>query len=126
MAIGYKQHQITLWKVRSWTVLIIGAIVLVGWSVFDRWQVEREMASRRAAIEAEYQALFKRYDTLAAEVAYLKDERSVETEIRKHFDVARAGESVVVLLDDTDESVIGTTTSSTSNVTIYPWWQFWR
>ncbi|MAZ29833.1 hypothetical protein CL655_00955 [bacterium] len=124
MALGYRQYQIKLWKNRALLLLIVALCVLVGWSVVVRWQVEREMASRRAAVEAEYQALLERYHALKEDVEYLKDERSLEAEIRKHFDVAREGESVVIITED--ERPIPANNVATTSPARAPWWQFWR
>lgn len=126
MALGYKTHQRKLWKIRALLVLVFAACLLVGWSVITRLQVEREMAARRAAAEAEYQALVERHRALESDVEYLKDERSVEAEMRKHFDIARAGESVIILLDDTDAVATSSVQRATSTANTYPWWQFWR
>ena len=106
-------------------MLVLLLCGLVAWSVLERWQIEREMAARRAVIEAEYNQLHERFEALKADVEYLRDERSLEAEIRKHFDVAREGESVVILLDEDvaaeEEIVVATTTTNQR-----PWWQFWR
>jgi len=91
-----------------------------------RWQVEREMAARRAAVEAEQAALEARYQDLKADVTYLSDERSLEAEVRKHFDVAKAGESVVIIVDEERGAVAGAATSSFVEAEPPPWWQFWR
>lgn len=86
------------------------------------------MAARRAAVEAEFAALQARHDALETEVQYLADERSLEAEVRKHFDVAREGESVVIIVDEDNESgsVAGAATSTALNPETHPWWQFWR
>lgn len=125
MALGYKQYVKKLWKVRLALVLVTLACFFVGWSVITRFMVERDMAARRASVEAEYQALEQRHQVLAENVTYLKDERSLESEIRKHFDVARAGESVVIILD-TDEAVATSVATSTNVPVVTPWWQFWQ
>jgi cell division protein FtsB len=125
MALGYKQYQLKLLKYRALLGLILIACVLVAWSVFTRFQVEREMAARREAVEAEYQDLEARYANLKAEVEYLTDERSIESEIRKHFDVAKEGESVVIIMDSerTNEPEPEPVAPPTPPA---PWWQFWR
>ena len=125
MVFGYRQHQIRLWKIRFLLVLVVVACVFVAWSVVVRWQVEREMAARREAVQAEYDNLSERYDTLKTQVEYLRDERSLEAEVRKNFDVARTGESVVILLDDTQTPPNSSNTAYVATSSA-PWWQFWR
>ncbi|HMA78722.1 MAG TPA: septum formation initiator family protein [Candidatus Paceibacterota bacterium] len=126
MGIGYQQYRKQLWHVRALLVLVLGLCILVGWSAVTRWQVEREMAARRAAVEAEQAALEARYQDLKADVTYLSDERSLEAEVRKHFDVAKAGESVVIIVDEERGAVAGAATSSFVEAEPPPWWQFWR
>jgi hypothetical protein len=86
------------------------------------------MAARRAAVEAERAALEARYEALKAEVMYLRDERSLEAEVRRNFDVAKEGESVVIILDDAPATTADSNdaTSSPEGPLVYPWWQFWR
>jgi len=62
--------------------------------------IERDMSSRRAVAEEELNELLDRKAGLEGKVEYLREERGIESEIRKHFDVAKEGEQVVVLLDD--------------------------
>lgn len=124
MALGYKKRQLQLLRTRALLLVLLALCVLVAWSLFQRWQVEREMAARRAAVEAEYAALQERYQALEKDVSYLQDERSLEAEIRKHFDVAKEGESVVVILDE--DTPPATTTRTHRATTSARWWQFWR
>lgn len=104
----------SLLRRKIWWRAIIGsrvtlAILLLlctalAFSVYDRYTIEREMAKRRADTEAELQALKERQSTLQEKVEYLNDKRGIEAEIRQHFDVAREGEQVIILVDkDRDE-----------------------
>ena len=92
------------WKKPGYTRLVLVFLVLLcilmAMSVFNRFTIERDMAARRATVEAELSELKDRQATLEAKVEYLREERGVEAEIRKHFDVAKEGEQVVVLLED--------------------------
>lgn len=69
-------------------------------SVYERFVIEREMAARRAAAEAELVSAQERKAVLEEKVEYLSAEHGVESEIRRHFDVARDGEQVVVLVGE--------------------------
>lgn len=73
---------------------------MLGMSVFDRFTIERDMANRRATAEAELQSLHERKAQLQEKVDYLSADAGIEAEIRKHFDVVREGEQVVVILDE--------------------------
>lgn len=124
MALGSKQYRYKLWKTRLGIVVVLGICLLLGMSVWERYTVEREMAARRAVVEAELAELQSRYQTLKDEVAYLKDEQSLEAEIRKRFDVAREGESVVILTGEA-QAPAPATTSDFVEETVKPWWKFW-
>jgi cell division protein FtsB len=99
---------IILKKASWWRILeskfILGVLLVIilglGISVYDRFVIEREMAGRRAEKEKELTNLKERKQVLEEKVNYLSNDRGVEAEIRKHFDVAREGEQVVVLLED--------------------------
>ena len=84
---------------RAVTVVVLVLCVLMAVSVYDRYTIEREMADRRAAVEAELVALEDRQMSLEEKVTYLRQERGVEAEIRRNFDVAKEGEQVIVLVD---------------------------
>ena len=81
--------------------LLFVSFILV-FSVYERYVIEREMAERRREAETELTELKKRKAELEAKVEYLGNEEGIEAEIRTHFDVAREGEQVVIIVDDTE------------------------
>lgn len=83
----------------TFVVLSIVAVVL-SLSVYERYTIEREMASRRSEAEAELEALKTRKLELEEKVKYLSADEGIEAEIRRHFDVAREGEQVVIIVDE--------------------------
>lgn len=103
--------------------LLLIVVALLASSVFNRYTIERDMAARRAATESELEALNERKTVLEEKVEYLRDDRGVEAEIRKHFDVARAGEQVVVLLDGEPEAAesLTETPDEPENKSIWSW-----
>lgn len=101
-------------------LLIVTGLLSV--SVFERYQVEREMAARRLAAEEEYQMLQERKASLQEDVDYLSGERGIEEEIRKHFDVAKEGEQVVILLGEDPEPEPEIKPAEPRK----KWYQFWR
>lgn len=90
-------------------ILALLAVVVLAMSVYERFAIEREMAERRRAVEAERAMLAERKEELAHKVEYLNAEHGVEAELRRHFDVAREGEQVVVIVENEVDSA-GTST----------------
>lgn len=121
-------YQKRKWKNFLHSKFVLLALVLLciplGISVFERYQVEREMAERRLEMEAERTALELRKAKLNERVRYLEDERGVEAEIRRHFDVAKEGEQVVIIYDDETKSAVAT--SGKPAPSPEPWYMFWR
>lgn len=91
--------------------LLLILAVWLAFSVYDRFVIEREMLERRNDKQAELDRLQNRKAELEAEVEYLGQESGVEAEIRKHFDVAKEGEQVVVLIDKTKDDQKSTSSS---------------
>ena len=104
-------------------VVLVILVVLMTVAVFKRFGVEREMYARRMAAEQEMQAALERKKSIAEQVEYLEGERGIEEEIRKHFDVAREGETVVILMGEDKEA---TTVSAEPAAPAPKWYQFWR
>ena len=93
---------------RTWTAVLYSRITLaillavsafLALSVYERFSIEREMAERRRDVETELSELQKRKADLEEKVEYLSNEEGIEAEIRTHFDVAREGEQVVIIVD---------------------------
>lgn len=107
----------------TWTILLIFSGLMIV-SAYDRYQIARDMADRRLSVEAEKERLVERKAELEADVLYLSNERGIEAEMRRQFDVAREGEQVVIIVDD--EATAATATPlSTSTPNERPWYRFW-
>ena len=105
---------------------ILAVAALVAMSAFDRYQTAADMTERRVVAEQEAAALEVRRAGLEEQVDYLSNERGIEAEMRRQFDVAKDGEKVVVIVesaDETPESEIIETATSTTNKR---WYEFWR
>lgn len=103
-------------------VLALLATLLI-WNAFERYVVSDTVRQRQQATEQAAAALQARKDTLDAQVRYLQDERGIEAEVRRQFDIALPGEEVVVILEDEPEPAIeplGTTTEAVARW----WWPF--
>lgn len=103
---------------------IIFLVLVVGWSAYVRFDTAMEMKERRIKAEEEVKLLQARKNTLDEQVQYLSDDRGIEAEMRRQFDVALEGEKVVVILEDEKEVV--QPLSSTTEETLNKWYQFWR
>lgn len=81
-------------------IILIGIIFSLSFAVYDRYVVEREVAERRFEKELELEKESSRKAVLQDRVNYLNNEQGMESEIRSHFDVAKEGERVVILVGD--------------------------
>jgi len=104
--------------------ILLLASFMVMWSAYDRYLIARDMADLRSAVESEVIDLEERRETLGAEVEYLSNERGIEAEMRRQFDIARDGEQVVIILDDEINKSIEEN-EGTSTAPIRPWYKFW-
>jgi cell division protein FtsB len=118
-----KRHLNQLFK--SWvipTVIFLFTIV-VSIGAYDRYMIARDMAERRMEVEKELQAVERRRGELESEVQYLTNERGIEAEMRRQFDVTRSGEQVVIIIDDNPVST--TSDDELAPATVRPWYRFW-
>lgn len=104
--------------------LILVLVLVVGWSAYIRFETAMEMRERREKAEEEVVMLQDRKDSLEEQVQYLSDDRGIEAEMRRQFDVALEGEKVVVILDEKKENVEPLATSTVE--VEKKWYQFWR
>ena len=95
-------------------VLVVSVTLLVIWSAY----------TRRVEVEKEAQALQERKEALETEVQYLSDERGIEAEMRRQFDVAKDGEKVVVIVEDESDSVETIPIATSTNER--RWYEFWH
>lgn len=122
MASFGKKKKITDYLYSKPTLAVLGIIaVFMAFSVYQRFSVEREMAARRVEMEMKKQELIERKAELQTKVEYLSGERGIEEEIRKHFDVAKDGEQVVIIVDKEDEAPAEEVIVEEKK----PWYQFW-
>jgi cell division protein FtsB len=107
----------------TWTIiLVLSGFMIV--SAYNRYQIARDMAERRLDVESEKQRLLERQQELEADVEYLSNERGIEAEMRRQFDVAREGEQVVIIVPD-DTTEIQPLEVSTTTPSERPWYRFW-
>ncbi len=92
----------------------IGAVFLlalfIGRSVYERITIEREMVEKLDERTEELSVLEQRAELLNSKVEHLKNDRGIEEELRTRFDVAKEGEQVVIIIDDSvDEKRVDST-----------------
>lgn len=92
------------------------------WNALERYTVAETMLERREAVEQTASALQARKDSLEAEVQYLQDERGIEAQMRRQFDVALPGEEVVVILDDETVPTVQPLATTSEDKS---WWALW-
>ncbi len=102
--------------------VLLSLTLLVAWSAFERYSMAVEMESRRETIEQEATALQSRKEMLEKKVEYLSNDRGLEAEMRRQFDVAKDGEKVVVIVEEEEAVVVEPFATSTQAA----WYQFWR
>lgn len=103
-------------------VLVAGFLSM---SVYERYEVEREMSVRREQAEDELRALKQRAALLESQVDYLEHDRGIEAEIRGRFDVAKEGEQVVIILEDERSNIEPVRAPESEEVPEEPWYKFW-
>lgn len=100
--------------------------LFLGINVYERYEVASDMSNRASDIAVELDHLQERQQQLQERVEYLADDRGREAEIRKHFDVAREGERVVIIVDDEVQSAVaGASTTEFDAEESRPWYKFW-
>ncbi len=106
-------------------VFLAVLIFLMAYSAYTRYEIAKEMEGRRLEIESDVQRLEGQKEALGKQVRYLSDERGIEAEMRRQFDVALENEQVVVIVEPEEDEI--KTGSSTYETTKEPsWYEFWR
>jgi cell division protein FtsB len=106
-------------------VILLLLVFLMGWSAYTRWSISSDMAGRRAEAEQELNHLKQQKEALDKQVQYLKDERGIEAEMRRQFDVALNNEQVVVIVEP-EENETNSTTSTYQSKEEPAWYEFWH
>lgn len=98
---------------------------MMSWSAFTRYQIAKDMDVRRASAQRELDELKAHKESLEGQVQYLKDDRGIEAEMRRQFDVALDNEQVVVIVEpETDET--NGRDSTYKKIEEPAWYKFWR
>lgn len=105
--------------------VILAFTLWIGWSAYVRYDIAMEMFDRREQAQLQAAALEVRKQSLEERVKYLSNERGIEAEMRRQFDVALKGEQVIVIVEDeaSGQEVLPLSSSSEEE---NKWYQFWR
>ena len=107
--------------------LAIAVMICLGLAriVYDRYSIEQEMIAKRIEAEVKLHDLEVRKTDLEKKVQYLSNDRGIEAEMRRNFDVARPGEQVVIILDKEATTTVEPLPKMSEEVSA-PWYAFWR
>lgn len=126
MAIGSKKYYVQIWKTRALLAVVLVFSGLLTVALYHRLVVQRDMIERRKDVETEKMRLEDRHAEIQQKAEYIQSDAGIESEIRRNFDVAKAGESVIILVEDESPVVVATdSASATQRVEVRPWWRFW-
>ena len=115
MLVEFKDKQKTKRFFYSKIVIFIIVVVIVTLipGVYGIYIKGQESAKDRAAAERELADLKTREEMLSSRLNYVNTDRGLEEEIREKFNVAKQGESVIVLVD---KPVVASTTENDANI----------
>lgn len=100
----YQKRKLRAVMNSRWTQGVLGVLAFAMlWNAFERYTIAAMMSERRELVEMEAAALQSQKETLETQVQYLRDDRGIEAEMRRQFDIALPGEEVVVILEDQDK-----------------------
>ncbi len=119
----YQKRTLRAWLHSPLALGILAIIILFMMSVvYQRYSIEQDMVARRMEAAVQLQQLEDRRAELEKKVEYLSNERGIEAEMRRNFDVARPGEQVVIILDEEKKPDIEPLTPTVDDK---PWYKFW-
>jgi cell division protein FtsB len=78
-------------------LVLIGLLSTAVWNMYTK---QRETAEKRAQLAQSLAELEQREASLESEIERLRTQRGVEKEIRERFNVAREGERVMVIVNE--------------------------
>lgn len=101
--------------------IVVILLARATWGVYGK---EQESRNNLAAVHAEFETLQKRQSLLKEETDKLNTQEGIEEEIRQKFQVAKPGESLLVVVDkplpesteDKDKGILSKIWSSMSGV----------
>jgi len=114
-----REDPVALMKRRLILLLLLVLVLVLGRGVYGVFMKERESRALRGDVETELQGLKGRETEIRTDIAELASERGVERALRSEYELAREGESVIVIVGD-DEEV-----TEEPVPPVQPWWRLW-
>jgi len=93
-------------------IVLLLVVLLLAKSVWGVWQKNATARAARQEAETELTALKERHQALEMRVTRLETPQGEEEEMRRNFPVVKAGEKLIVIVDE--EASTGEATSSES------------
>ena len=127
-------HMLEFYQKRTWRTIFHSRVAFLGALliclamvriVYDRYSIEQDMITKRVEAETRLQALQSRKTELEEKVEYLSNDRGIEAEMRRNFDVARPGEQVVIIIEKEATTTVDPL-PKISDTNEKAWYQFWR
>jgi len=103
----------------SFVILLI-LVILLGKATYNIYTKSRLSSESYNETKKDYESLKARKDMLESEINRLKTDTGIEEEIRSKFNVAKPGETVVVVIDGSSS----TSTNANSSKGSF-WSSFW-
>lgn len=94
------------WGWRLIVLFLLILIVLFSRSVYRMWGKNEEAKTSRLRVESELAAVEARFGAAERRVKRLETPRGQEAEVRRNFPVAREGERVVIIFDESASTTI--------------------
>ncbi len=116
-----REDPILLMKRRIVIVILVILVLVLGRGVYGVIVKEEESRLLRVEVERELAELKGRENEIRTNIAELASERGVERALRSEYELAKEGESVIVIVGDEQEEE-----SPSVQTTFQPWWHFWR
>lgn len=89
---------------KTFLVVMLVFIVILAKATYEIYQKERLSSENLSETQKEYDGLKSRETMLNSEISKLKTDTGIEEEIRSKFDVAKPGETVVVVVGNDSSS----------------------
>ncbi len=107
----------TIYSIPVLILLLIVTLFLAKgvWGAYTKYARTQDLL---AQAKTAHEKLLERTGELEKETTSLSTDRGIEKEVRAHFQVARPGEEVVILVDEATTTVATTSPKKA-------WWKFW-
>lgn len=115
-----REDPVVLMKRRILIVVLAFVVLALGRAVYGVVQKERESMRLREEAEQELADLRLREAEIRTGIAEIASDRGVEKALRSEYELAREGEGVIVIVDESDEPKPAPQPAPEA-----PWWSFW-